>query len=100
MGRGGATEDLRGLTAARRPAFVVVEVHLFANLADYRPPGARAGVARVELPAGATLYDLLRRLRVPAELPCLLLLNGHDVEPTARLSPGDVVSVLPPLVGG
>jgi sulfur carrier protein ThiS len=79
---------------------VEVEVHLFANLADYGPPGAREGAARVELPAGATLDDLLRRLRIPAELPRLLLVNGHDVEPTARLSPGDVVSVLPPLVGG
>jgi len=79
---------------------VEVEVHLFANLADYRPPGAREGVARVELPAGSTLHELLRRLRIPDELPRLLLVNGHDVEPTARLSPGDVVSVLPPLVGG
>ena len=76
-----------------------VEVHLFANLADYWPPGAREG-ARVELPAGATLHDLLRRLRIPDELPCLLLVNGHDVAPSARLSPGDVVAVLPPLVGG
>jgi sulfur carrier protein ThiS len=90
---------LRGLTA-RRSGFVEVEVHLFANLADYRPPGARQGVARVELPAGATLHELLRRLRIPDELPRLLFVNGHDVEPTARLSPGDVVSVLPPLVGG
>jgi molybdopterin synthase sulfur carrier subunit len=77
-----------------------VEVHLFANLADYRPPGAPAGPVRVELPAGATLHDLLRRLRIPAEVPRLLLVNGQDVEPTVRLSGGDVVSVLPPLVGG
>jgi sulfur carrier protein ThiS len=77
-----------------------VEVHLFANLADYRPPGTRGEAARVELPAGATLHDLLRRLRIPDEVPRLLLVNGHEVEPTARLSPGDVVSVLPPLVGG
>jgi sulfur carrier protein ThiS len=77
-----------------------VEVHLFANLADYRPPGARTGPVRVELPAGATLHDLLRQLRIPDEVPCLLLVNGRDVEPTVRLSGGDVVSVLPPLVGG
>jgi hypothetical protein len=77
-----------------------IEVHLFANLADYRPPGPRVGAVRVELPAGATLDDLLGRLRIPAELPRLLLVNGRDVEPTVRLSPGDIVSVLPPLVGG
>ncbi len=77
-----------------------VEVHLYANLADYRPPGARGAAARVELPPGATLHDLLRRLRIPDEVPRLLLVNGQDVEPMARLNPGDVVSVLPPLVGG
>jgi sulfur carrier protein ThiS len=88
------------MTAACRAGSVEVEVHLFANLADYRPPGARDGVARIELPAAATLDDLLHRLGIPDELPRLLLVNGHDVEPTARLSPGDVVSVLPPLAGG
>jgi hypothetical protein len=30
----------------------------------------------------------------------VLLVNGCDVAPTARLRPGDVVDVLPPLVGG
>ena len=77
-----------------------VEVHLFANLADYGPPGARGGAARVELPEGATVQDLLRRLRIPDEIPRLLLVNGRDAEPTARLGRGDVVDVLPPLVGG
>lgn len=77
-----------------------VEVHLFANLADYGPPGTRGGAARVELPAGATVRDLLHRLRIPDEVPRLLLVNGRDVESTARLAPGDVVDVLPPLVGG
>ena len=38
--------------------------------------------------------------RIPDEVPRLLLVNGRDVEPTARLRPGDVVDVLPPLVGG
>jgi molybdopterin converting factor small subunit len=79
---------------------VEVEVHLFANLADYGPPGARGGAGRVELPDGATVRDLLRRLRIPDEVPRLLLVNGRDVDPAVSLSPGDVVDVLPPLVGG
>ena len=78
---------------------VEVEVHLFANLADYGPPAHR-GTARVELPEGASVRDLVDRLRIPDEVPRLLLVNGRDVEPTARLRPGDVVDVLPPLVGG
>jgi sulfur carrier protein ThiS len=100
MGGDRAAQDLRGLTPARAPGPVEVEVHLFANLADYGPPGARGATARVELLEGASVRDLLRRLGIPDEVPRLLLVNGHDVEPTARLSPGDVVAVLPPLVGG
>jgi molybdopterin converting factor small subunit len=79
---------------------VEVQVRLFANLADYGPSEARGGAARVELLEGATLADLLRRLRVPDEIPRLLLVNGRDADPTTRLGPGDVVDVLPPIVGG
>jgi molybdopterin synthase sulfur carrier subunit len=79
---------------------VEVEVHLFANLADYGPPGRHQGAVRVEVPEGASLHDLMERLRIPDELPRLLLVNGREAEPTVRLRPGDVVDVLPPLVGG
>jgi sulfur-carrier protein len=79
---------------------VEIEVHLFANLADYGPPDARGGATRIAVPEGATLRDLVRRLGIPDEVPRLLLLNGRDADSTVRLSPGDVVDVLPPLVGG
>jgi sulfur carrier protein ThiS len=77
-----------------------IQVRLFANLAAYAPPEARGGAARVELPEGATVWDLLARLRIPDEGSWLLLVNGRDVEATAMLRGGDVVDVLPPLVGG
>ena len=77
-----------------------IQVRLFANLAEYGPPGARGGAACVELPEGATVRDLLARLRIPDEGPRLLLVNGHDVEASATLRAGDVVDVLPLLVGG
>ena len=44
--------------------------------------------------------ELLRRLRIPEETSRILLVNGHDADPTVRLNPDDVVAVLPPLVGG
>jgi molybdopterin converting factor small subunit len=77
---------------------VEVAIRLFANLADYGPSGAEP--ARVALPVGATVGDLLRRLRIPEEVPRLLLVNGQDADVTTGLGPGDVVDVLPPLVGG
>ena len=77
-----------------------IEVRLFANLAEYGPPAARGGAARLELPEGATVRDLLSRLAIPDDTPRLLLVNGRDVDGSARLRAGDVVDVLPPLVGG
>jgi sulfur carrier protein ThiS len=79
---------------------VQVAVRLFANLADFTPLGARAGVALLEVPEDVTVGDLVRRLEIPDELPRLLLVNGQEAVPGRRLAPGDLVSVLPPLVGG
>jgi molybdopterin converting factor small subunit len=80
---------------------VEVQVRLFANLAAYLPAAARGDPAVLEVAEGTTVGDLLHGLAIPAELPRLLLVNGQ--EPPALdhpLSAGDVVSVLPPLVGG
>jgi molybdopterin converting factor small subunit len=78
-----------------------VAVRLFANLADYGPPtGSRGGPTVVELPDGATVAELIRRLALPPDLPRLSLLNGRDAGLETRLCTGDEVSLLPPLVGG
>ena len=79
---------------------ITIELRLFANLAAYRPRTAASDAATVTLPAGATVAELVARLAIPAELPRLTLVNGHEAAPDARLQAGDVVSLLPPLVGG
>ena len=99
MGRRGASEDLRRLTPVA-DGDVEVAVRLFANLADYRPTAAGGRPARIRLPGGATVDDLLCRLRIPPEVPRLVLVNGRDALPTTGLGAGDVVDVLPALVGG
>jgi sulfur carrier protein ThiS len=78
---------------------VKIPVRLFANLAGCLPPDAR-GVAALEVPEGTTVEDLVGRLRIPDELPRLVLVNGHEPAAQQRLVPGDSVDVLPPLVGG
>ena len=79
---------------------VKIEVRLFANLADYLPPEVRRDGATLEVPEGATVGDLVRRLAIPDDLPHLTLVNGRDAGAQQRLSPGDVVSLIPPLAGG
>jgi molybdopterin converting factor small subunit len=79
---------------------VTIEVRLFANLADHLPPGSRGSRARVEVPEGATVGDVVRRLAIPADLPLLCLVNGEDAGIRRRLSSGDRVDLIPPLAGG
>ena len=76
-----------------------IEVCLFANLADCLPRES-AGVAALDVPAGTTVEDLVRRLAIPDALPRLIVVNGHDPAPGQVLAAGDTVSILPPLVGG
>ena len=73
-----------------------VRVKLMGMLRDRSPAG---GV--VQLPEGATVTDLLQQLEIPAREVMLVTVNGqHQRDHTVRLSPGDEVTVLPPVGGG
>ena len=77
-----------------------VEVHLFATLERFLPPGSRGGVAILDMPEGSTASDVAVRLGIPAGFERVLLVNGHEATPERRLSPGDVLDLYPPLAGG
>ena len=77
-----------------------IEVRLFATLVPFLPPDSRDGAAVLEVPEGSTVHDVVRRLGIPADFERVTLLNGGDSAPDARLRPGDVLTVFPPLAGG
>jgi molybdopterin converting factor small subunit len=79
---------------------VRVEVHLFATLERYLPPGSRRGIAILDVPDGSTASDVALSLDIPADLECVLLVNGHEATPDRALAPGDVLDLYPPLSGG
>ena len=56
-----------------------VEVRLFATLAAFLPPQGRDGVAVLEIPDGATILDVTRRLGIPTDFARVVLVNGRDV---------------------
>ncbi len=77
-----------------------IEVQLFASLGRYAPEGSEAASFEVHLGPGATVADLLGRLRVPRDVVKLVFVNGvHAAEQTA-LQEGDRVGVFPPVAGG
>lgn len=77
-----------------------VEVHLFATLGRFLPPGSRRGVAILDVPEGSTASDVTVRLGIPSGLERVLLVNGREAAADYRLASGDVLDIYPPLAGG
>lgn len=77
-----------------------VEVHLFATLERFLPPGSRNGIAILDVPDGSTASDVATRLGIPTGFERVLLVNGREARPEERLAAGDVLDLYPPLAGG
>ena len=73
-------------------------------LVKYLPAGSRDRTASLELPAGATPLDVIRKLGMPEDGSYLVILNGASVPKAERaglaLAEGDSLSIMPPLKGG
>lgn len=78
---------------------MTVDVHLFATLAQFLPRG-NDGSTTVEVPDQATVDDVARALGIPDGLSRIALINGREAAPEDALSPGDVLTLFPPLAGG
>jgi molybdopterin converting factor small subunit len=79
---------------------VTVEVRLFATLSQFLPPGSKAGTVVLDVPEGARIADVTRRLGIPASFDHVLLLNGSNADAAACVHAGDVIDIFPPLAGG
>jgi len=82
-----------------------VKLKLFATLSDYLPSETRKGnEVALDVPADATVAQLIEQFHLPTKLVHLVLINGHFVPPDARighaLSDGDVLAIWPPIAGG
>ena len=77
-----------------------VEVRLFATLQRYLPAGTDGDRLSLDLPAGATVRDVMASLKIPGDLACLTVVNGRDADPDQILCPGDELAMFPPLAGG
>jgi len=75
-----------------------VEVELQAYLEQYSPNGK--GVFALELPDGASVWDLVRKLGVPEELANVVVVGNATAEFDDQLHDGERVTLIPPLAGG
>jgi len=84
---------------------VKITFKLFATLTDYLPAGARASnVVQLDVPADATISQIIEPFGLPPKLVHLVLVNGVFVAPAQRLTrtlrEGDTLAIWPPIAGG
>ena len=77
-----------------------LRVKLYGTLRGEGEPAEGNGGSWVELPEGASVRDLLDRLRLSKAQAGVVVSVGRVLAPDARLRDGDVVSVFQPLAGG
>lgn len=77
-----------------------VEVRLFSFLCRLAGKDENRHVFNLEIEEGTTCADLLTLLKIPQDLPKVILINGMVKDEKAPLHEGDEVSVLPPVEGG
>jgi molybdopterin converting factor small subunit len=75
-----------------------VKVELQAYLEDYSPNGK--GVFEYEVPDGARVADVVRKLGLPAELATIIIVSNRPADIQEALAEDDHVIVIPPLAGG
>ena len=78
---------------------------LFASLTDFLPVAQRsANQVSLEVPAGATILQVIEPFGLPEKMVHLVLINGKYIAPADRatlpLQPGDVLAIWPPIAGG
>jgi molybdopterin converting factor small subunit len=77
-----------------------IEVKLFATLRDYLPKGSDRFSCKVEIEESVRVQDILSRLKIPEEMPKIILVNGVHGKKEQILKDGDVLSIFPPVAGG
>lgn len=77
-----------------------VEVKLFATLREYLPKGSGPFSCKMQIDGQTRIKDVLVRLKIPTEIPKIILVNGVHGKADQVLKEGDVVSLFPPVAGG
>lgn len=69
-----------------------ITVNLYGELRKHLAPGKKPPIG-LRVPAGMAVRDVLAYLKVPADAPISVVVNGEHRDRSHTLSEGDVVSV-------
>jgi molybdopterin converting factor small subunit len=76
------------------------EIRLFANFRDFLPEGSKVFSYFMSFDGEKTVHDVIHELKLPDDIPRIIIVNGIHAEADHVIKDGDVVSLFPPLAGG
>lgn len=76
-----------------------ITLKLFASFRDLTDMAAQ-GTCEISLPANTAVDDVLKQLRIPDDMPKIILVNGIHKTASSILQEGDTLSIFPPIAGG
>ncbi len=77
---------------------MMIDVQLFGYLAKYSP--VEKENFKLELDPDATVGLLEDKIKIPAEVEKMVLVNGHQANSSTLLADGDEVFIFAPAAGG
>lgn len=75
-----------------------ITVELRGYLDQYAP--TEQAIFPYEMPVGATVGDVMKRLHIPDDLSAAAIVGGEASDPAQPLNDGDQLTLVPPLGGG
>jgi molybdopterin converting factor small subunit len=79
---------------------VEVKVKLVSAFKKYLPPDNQGGEISCSLNDPAIIFDLIKALKLPSDMPLFVLRNGNHAHLHTALQDNDQVTILPPATGG
>jgi len=77
-----------------------VKLKLFATFREYLPEGNDGHSIMLELAEKTNVESVLMQMKLPADIPKIILINGLQKTANEVLHEGDTLSVFPPIAGG
>jgi molybdopterin converting factor small subunit len=75
-----------------------ITLKLYTVLREYLPEDLKDNI--LSIPDNSKVVDVLNMLKIPDDLPRIILINGAQKKPESELSDGDELSMFPPISGG
>ena len=90
--------EIPTLSVLKRTCHMVIKVKGYANMKTYTAHLPSEG--KLEVPEGATVDAVFKKLKVPPESKKIIIVNGRHKTGDYVLQIGDKLTFFPPLEGG